>query len=40
VWVVWEDVVEVVEGVAVAWTKRAVRVRFGPVTETTSRSGR
>ncbi len=29
-WVVWEDgVEELVEGVATAWTKRAVRVRFG-----------
>ncbi len=28
-WVVWEDGVEVVDGVAVAWNKRAVRVRFG-----------
>jgi len=29
-WVVWEDgVEELVDGVAVAWTKRAVRVRFG-----------
>ena len=29
-WVVWEDgVEELVEGVAVAWTKRAVRVRWG-----------
>lgn len=29
-WVVWEDgVEELVDGVAIAWTKRAVRVRFG-----------
>ena len=29
-WVVWEDgVEEFVDGVAIAWTKRAVRVRFG-----------
>jgi hypothetical protein len=29
-WVVWEDgVEELVEGVATAWTRRAVRVRFG-----------
>jgi hypothetical protein len=29
-WVVWEDgVEELVPGHAVAWTKRAVRVRFG-----------
>ena len=29
-WVVWEDgVEELVNGVATAWTKRAVRVRFG-----------
>jgi len=29
-WVVWEDgVEELVDGVAVAWTKRAVHVRFG-----------
>jgi hypothetical protein len=29
-WVVWEDgVAELVDGVATAWTKRAVGVRFG-----------
>jgi len=29
-WVVWEDgVQELVEGLATAWTKRAVRIRFG-----------
>lgn len=29
-WIVWEDgVEELVDGHAVAWTKRAVRVRFG-----------
>ena len=29
-WVVWEDgVEELIDGVAAAWTKRAVRVRFG-----------
>ncbi len=29
-WVLWEDgVEELVAGQAVAWTKRAVRVRFG-----------
>jgi hypothetical protein len=29
-WIVWEDgVEELVRGHAVAWTKRAVRVRFG-----------
>ena len=29
-WIVWEDgVEELVQGHAVAWTKRAVRVRFG-----------
>jgi hypothetical protein len=29
-WVVWEDgVEELVAGVATAWTRRAVRVRFG-----------
>jgi hypothetical protein len=29
-WVVWEDgVEELVQGHATAWTKRAVRVRFG-----------
>jgi hypothetical protein len=29
-WVVWEDgVEELVDGVAAAWTKRAVQVRFG-----------
>ena len=32
VWVVWEDgVEELVDGVAVAWTKRAVRARFGTI---------
>ena len=30
VWVTWEDgVEELLDGVAIAWTKRAVRVRFG-----------
>ena len=30
VWIVWEDgVEELVHGQAAAWTKRAVRVRFG-----------
>jgi len=29
-WVVWEDgVEELIDGVAIAWTRRAVRVRFG-----------
>ena len=29
-WVVWEDgVEELMDGAAIAWTKRAVRVRFG-----------
>ena len=29
-WVIWEDgVEELVDGVAAAWTKRAVRIRFG-----------
>jgi hypothetical protein len=29
-WVVWEDgVEELVAGVVIAWTRRAVRVRFG-----------
>ena len=29
-WVVWEDgVEELINGVAIAWTRRAVRVRFG-----------
>lgn len=29
-WIVWEDVVEeLVPAYAIAWTKRAVRVRFG-----------
>lgn len=29
-WVVWEDgVEELVDGVAAAWTKRAVQIRFG-----------
>jgi len=29
-WVIWEDgVAELVDGVAAAWTKRAVQVRFG-----------
>lgn len=30
VWVVWEDgVEELLDGVAIAWTKRSVQVRFG-----------
>lgn len=29
-WVIWEDgIQELIDGVAIAWTKRAVRVRFG-----------
>jgi len=29
-WILWEDgVEELVQGQAIAWTKRAVRVRFG-----------
>jgi hypothetical protein len=30
VWVIWEDgLEELVDGLATAWTRRAVRVRFG-----------
>jgi hypothetical protein len=29
-WILWEDgVEELVQGVAIAWTRKAVRVRFG-----------
>jgi hypothetical protein len=40
-WILWEDgVEELVQGRAIAWTRRAVRVRFGaPSTSTRFGSG-
>ena len=39
-WILWEDgVEELVQGYAVAWTRRAVRVRFGAYCHTSMRCG-